>query len=55
MKICDRCGGKPLALILLDKKDGQEWDLCHIGKEEFEQFMSERCKRKGRPRKDGED
>jgi len=40
MKICDRCSEKTVALILVDKKDGQEWDLCANCKEAFYIFMA---------------
>lgn len=69
MKICDRCGEKALALVLMDKKDAQEWDLCHKCRDAFFRFMkipiekpereslpSDKLKMKkkgGRPKKNG--
>ena len=40
MKICDRCGHNPIAIVLLDKRDGQEWDLCGECKEAFLRFLA---------------
>jgi len=40
MRCCDRCGEKTVALILVDKKDGQEWDLCHECQDAFLKFMA---------------
>jgi len=53
MKICDRCGEKSLALVLSDKKNGQEWDLCKQCEEDFMRFLTKRGP--GRPKKNGKD
>jgi len=65
VKICDRCGEKSLALVLSDKKNGQEWDLCKRCEEAFYIFMQpyekidvtpKKEKRgPGRPKKNGKD
>lgn len=60
MRICDRCGAQAIKTVLLDKREGTEYDLCASCKEAFDAFITEihtkesttEPKKRGRPRKE---
>jgi transcription elongation factor Elf1 len=41
MKICDRCGSKPVTMILVDKKTDSEIDFCFLCANEFGKWKNE--------------
>jgi len=59
MKICDRCGNKPIGMILVIVKTDEEIDLCANCSEEFNKWrnpsssLETEVRKPGRPKKDG--
>jgi len=59
MKICDRCGNKPIGMILVIRKTDEEIDLCTACSEEFNKWknpsssLENEVRKPGRPKKDG--
>lgn len=39
MRICDRCKGEPIVLMLTNSKEGSHYDLCPKCQDEFYRFM----------------
>ena len=58
-RICDRCEGQNVKIMLVNSQTKEEIDLCEACSFEFEEWRSNKeieLKRKvGRPRKDGSD
>ena len=59
MKICDRCEGKQIGMILINQGTKEEIDLCLPCSVEFEDWRKpieiEEKRKPGRPKKDGPD
>jgi hypothetical protein len=64
MRICDRCESRARKTTLLNKQNGNEYDLCHKCSADFDEFIAnkpnvkeekkEEVKRRGRPPKEKE-
>jgi hypothetical protein len=53
MKICDRCGARPITTVYENKMDGTQVDLCKACEEALHEFLQPHAegKKPGRPKK----